>query len=98
MQLKPNKTPITATVISPRKEDNTFDIVILSIAGQIVLPAFLWTGKIVNILKIISDKDIHLKEGQIISTKIEVMGDPFTQKYYLHNIVISGVNDSEEQS
>ena len=96
MQLRPNKTPITATVISPRKEDNSIDIVILSIPGQIVLPAFLWTGKIVNIYKIISDKEIQLKEGQIISTKIEVMGDPFTQKYYLHDIVITGENDSKE--
>ena len=96
MQLRPNKTAITATVTSPRKDDGSIDIVILSIPGKIVLPAFLWTGKIVNIHKVISDEDIHLKEGQIISTKIEVMGGPINQKYYLHDVVINKEDESEE--
>ncbi len=96
MQIRPNKTQITATVISPRKDEGSIDIVILSIPSKIVLPAFLWTGKIVNIHKIIPANEVQLKEGQIISAKIEVMGGPFTQKYYLHDIVITEVADSEE--
>ena len=86
MQLRPNKTKITATILTSVREDQSFDIVILSIPGKIVLPAFLWAGKIVNIQKQISESKTPLKEGQIISAKIEVLGDPMIQKYLLHEI------------
>ena len=84
--LKPNRTPITATILSEKNENNNFDIVILSIVGKIVLPAFLWAGKIVTIDARNLNTEVKISKGEIISAEIEVFGDPFTQKYELRNI------------
>lgn len=94
MMIKPNKTPITATVINPMREDGSFDIVILSIPGKIVLPAFLWTGKLLEIEGKNLDTEVQIEKGIIISAEIEVLGDPFTQKYLLHSVV--PLNSEEE--
>lgn len=87
MMIQPNKTPITATIINPKNEAGNFDIVILSIPGQIVLPAFLWTGKIIEIEGKNLSPEVSLEKGKIISADIEVLGDPRTQKFLLHSIV-----------
>lgn len=87
MLIKPNKTPITATILSSKNENGDFDIVLLSIPGKIVLPAFIWTGKILTIQGKNLDHNVSIEKGQIISAEIEVFGDPFTQKYQLSNIV-----------
>ena len=67
---------------------------ILSIPGKIVLPAFLWAGKILTIEGKNIDANVTLEKGRIISAKIEVYGDPFTQKYFLHEI--THLEDVEE--
>ena len=94
--LKPNRTPITATILSEKNEEQNFDIVILSIVGKIVLPAFLWAGKIVSIDARHLVTEVEITKGEIISADIEVFGDPFVQKYELHNI--SKLESTEDQS
>ena len=87
MMIKPNRTPITATILSELDEEKNFEIVILSMAGKIVLPAFLWAGKIVTIDARNLETEIEIKKGAIISGDIEVFGDPFIQRYSLFNVV-----------
>ena len=86
MMIQPNKTPITATILSAKNEVGDFDIVILSIPGKQVLPAFLWAGKIVEINGNNLDDQLTIEKGKIISAEIEVLGDPFTQRYLLHSV------------
>lgn len=86
MQLAPNKTQIKATITQILDDGTTLVIVILKMRNDEILPAFLWTGKIVTAKNQSLENDIILNEGDIISTDIEVMGDPFKQVYLLHNI------------
>ena len=92
--IQPNKTPITATILESQKEDGNFEIVILSIPGKIVLPAFLWAGKLLEIEGKNLSSDINIEKGTIISAEIEVLGDPFIQKFMLHSVV--SLNTGEE--
>ena len=95
MIIKPNKTAITATILEAPNEEGNFDIVILSIAGKIVLPAFLWAGKILTVQGKNIDKTTPIEKGKIIGAKIEVFGDPFIQKYFLYEI--TPLEDAKEE-
>jgi hypothetical protein len=95
MLIKPNKTAITATILSPINEEGNFDIVILSIPGKVVLPAFLWAGKILTVEGKNLDTNVSIEKGKVISAKIEVYGDPFTQKYFLYDVAQLGHVEKE---
>lgn len=89
MQLAPNKTPIKATVIDVLNEGDTLTVVILDMPTEITLPAFLNVGKIVVAKNLSISNGIVFNKGDIISTNIEVMGDPFKQSYLLHDVIKS---------
>jgi len=88
MQLRPNRTKITATVIEVLKENNFLKIVILTMPSKETLPAFLWVGKSLQVNN--QSNAITLLSGDIISAEIEVLGDPFKQTYMLHDVVKIG--------
>ncbi len=92
--IQPNRTPITATILDSKTGEGNFNIVILSMPGKVVLPAFLWAGKILEIEGKNINEDIIIKKGSIISADIEVLGDPFVQKYMLHSI--KSINEEKE--
>lgn len=94
IQLKPNKTPITATITEVFGNGHFFKIVILTLSGTEVLPSFLWVGKSLRAKN--QSTNVMLDEGDIISTEIEVIGDPFKQSYFLHNI--SKIADAEQSN
>jgi formylmethanofuran dehydrogenase subunit A len=92
MQLAPNSTKITAT-ITKVFEGNVLEIVILKIPTGKLLSAFLWVGKQLTVInQFTSNLSFVLKEGEIISAEIEIIGDPFKQTYFINNISKTGKN------
>lgn len=86
VQLNPNKTQITATIIQVLADGQFFKIVILTLPEKPTLPAFLWVGKYLKVKN--QSTNIAFAQGDIISAEIEVMGDPFKQSYFLHSITM----------
>ena len=84
VQLKPNKTQITATITQVLDDGQFFKIVILTLPEKPTLPAFLWVGKSLQAKN--QSTNVAFAQGDIISAAIEVMGDPFKQSYFLHSI------------
>lgn len=92
MHLAPNNTVITATITKVFKDDR-LEIVILETPDASILPAFLSVGKLVTATnQSTSDVGVVLKEGDIITAEIEVMGDPFKQTY-----LVKGITNIEEK-
>ena len=94
MLIKPNKTSITATIIDDTDVSSPLKIVILSVPGKITLPKFLWAGRIVTIDRVHDTPKFRLAAGTIVSTRMEVKGDPFTQGFHLHSLEI--ISSEEE--
>ncbi|WP_189359588.1 hypothetical protein [Algibacter mikhailovii] len=87
MQLAPNKTSIEATVTALSNNQEEISVVIIKLPPEKPLPAFLHQGKMVKAKNLSpTNNTIELQIGDIINAEIEVMGDPFTQTYLLHNI------------
>lgn len=96
MQLAPNNNPIEATVTQVSNNGETLTIVILKLPDSNPLPAFLQVGKIVNAKNLTISAGI-VKVGDIISANIEVMGDPFTQAYLLHDVSRKETSETENE-
>lgn len=96
MQLVPNSNPIEATITQILNNGEILTIVILKLPENNPLPAFLNVGKIVN-AKNLSVSEHTFAVGDIISANIEVMGDPFTQSYLLHDVSLAKTSETQNE-
>ena len=88
MMIAPNRTPIQATLVEKSVGDGkcNLKVVLIHILEKGKLPAFLYTGRLL-------DADYHQLEimneievGQLIEGQIEVAGNPIQQSFILYDV------------
>ncbi len=88
--IRPNKTPVQATLVEKRKDEFKcwLKIVLINIYEKDKLPAFLSIGKLLEAechrLEIMEE----LSPGDIFKADIEVTGNPFNQHFILSEVSV----------
>lgn len=97
MMIQPNNTPVLATIVSREDSEikSRLGIVLLEVLEEGKLPAFLYTGRLLEAECLVGALTNDCKVGSIIHAIIEVTGNPFNQHFILTSIIT--MEDSEEE-